>query len=365
MSADPPAPQRLESLDALRGFDMLWIVGGAEVLRAWAEASNWGPLQWAAGQTEHVAWNGFAFWDLIFPLFLFLAGVSLPFSIAARRARGESERALHLHALRRAALLVLLGLVYNGLLLFDFAHLRCASVLGRIGLAWLGAALIALHAGPRGRALWAAGLLLGYWAALVWFPVPGFGAGDLEPGATVTDWFDRRFLPGVLYRGDRDPEGLLGTVPAIATALLGVLAGDWLRRGDRSGERKALGLFGAGAAGLAFGWLWSRALPLNKNLWTSSFALWCAGWSALLLAAFYFAIDVRGWRRWAFPLQVIGVNSITIYMLARFVDFDALAGLALGQEPARLHPVLLAGGGLALEWLLLWWLWRRRIFLRV
>ena len=362
-----PAPQRLRSLDALRGFDMFWIVGGGALLGAWADSNDWAWLDWAASQTEHVEWHGFSFWDLVFPLFLFVAGVSLPLSFAKRRAEGATTAQLAWHSVRRGLVLVLLGLVYNGLLKFDFGTLRCASVLGRIGLAWMLAALIVLRtASSRARLAWIAALLLGYWAALEWIPVPGFGAGNLSPGATLTDWFDRQFLPGRLYRDVRDPEGLLGTIPAIATALLGALAGEWLRGDDVAPARRVLGLSLAAAACLALGAVWALAFPLNKNLWSSSFVLWTAGWSLALLAAFFLVIDVWKLQRWAVFFEVIGANAITIYVLQAFVDFDALAALLLSAKGAlKLHPALVAGGGLALKWLVLYVMYRARIFLRV
>lgn len=361
-----PAPHpRLRSLDALRGFDMFWIVGGAGMLGAWAGSNDWSWLDWAQAQTEHVEWHGFAFWDLIFPLFLFVAGVALPLSFDKRRAQGARDGELALHALRRGLALVLLGLVYNGALKFDFENLRYCSVLGRIGLAWMFAALIALRTSWRGQLAWAIALLLGYWAALSWIPVPGFGAGNLAPGASLTDWIDRTLLPGKLYRGVRDPEGLLATVPAIATALCGALAGRFLVS-PRAPLAKVTQLAFAGAALIALGAAWGLVFPLNKNLWTSSFAVWCAGWSTLLLAVVYLVIDVAGWRRGALFFEVIGANAILIYVLQAFVDFDALAQLLFERRGAlKLHPALIAGGGLALKWCLLYVFYRRRWFLRV
>jgi predicted acyltransferase len=358
---------RLRSLDALRGFDMLWIAGGGAMLQAWADSNDWAWLDAARAQTEHVEWNGFTFWDLIFPLFLFLAGVSLPLSLARRRAEGASDAELARHSLRRGLTLVLLGLIYSGLLKFDFATLRCASVLGRIGLAWMLAAWIVLATRTtRARVGWVVGILVGYWAALTLIPVPGFGAANLEPGTNLVDWFDQRFLPGRLYRDVRDPEGLLATIPAVATALCGALAGEWLQRRDLEPARRVSGL-AAGALGcLALGALWALVFPLNKNLWTSSFVLWCAGWSLSLLCVFHLVIDVWKFERGAFFLEVIGANAITIYVLQSFVDFDALAKLLLaGRGALKLHPALVAGGGLALKWTVLYALWRARIFLRV
>ncbi|MEE8468942.1 MAG: DUF5009 domain-containing protein [Planctomycetota bacterium] len=363
MASSPP---RLRSLDALRGFDMAWIVGGQKLLAGVAAASGWGWLKWMESQTHHPQWNGFTFWDLIFPLFLFLAGVSLPLSFAKRRQAGDGTATLALHALRRGLTLVALGVLYNGLLAFQFDELRYASVLGRIGLGWMFAAFIVLRCDVRGQIWWIVGILVGYWAALVLVPVPGSGAGFLAPGETLTDWVDRQLLPGRLYHGVRDPEGILSTVPAVATALAGALAGHWLARPDVAGGRKAAGLLQAGLGALALGGVWQLVLPLNKNLWTSSFVAWTAGWSLLALAAFYWVIDVRGWRAWSFPLVVVGTNAITIYLLERFVDFAAVTNILVGRAaPGALHPALLPAGTLALEWALLLWMYKRRIFLRV
>ena len=357
---------RLRSLDALRGFDMLWIVGGAAVLRCLAESPGGGLLTWMAGQTHHVEWNGFKAYDGIFPLFLFLAGVSMPLSFAARQRHGDTKARLTLHALRRGVTLVLLGGVYNGLLAFDWNNLRWASVLGRIGLAWMLAALLVLRLDcTRKLAYCTAGILLGYWAMVTLIPVPGQGAPSLEPGKNLVDWFDSRFMPGRLYKGNRDPEGLLATFPAIATCLSGVLAGRWLD-GLRPPGEKALRLAGAGALAVLLALLWSQVLPFNKNLWSSSFVVLNAGGGLLLLALFYWVIDVRGWQAWSFPLQVIGTNAITIYLLSSFIDFGGLGELLVGgQVPGRLHPAIGIGSGLMLKWLLLYALYKRRIFLKV
>ena len=210
---------------------------------------------------------------------------------------------------------------------------------------------------------WIVALLLGYWAAMKLIPVPGFGAGNLEPGKTLADYIDRALVPGRLYKVVRDPEGLFSTIPAVATASLGVLAGQWLRHSRRNGHIKAAALLAAGAGSLALGGLWSLSFPLNKNLWTSSFVLWTAGWSLLLLGLFYLVVDVWGWRRWAFPFVVIGVNAITIYVAQGFIDFNAVGRLVFGN--ARIHQALLPSAGLLAEWCFLYVLFRKRIFLRV
>jgi predicted acyltransferase len=184
----------------------------------------------------------------------------------------------------------------------------------------------------------------------------------LEPGRTLADHLDRLLLPGRLYRGDRDPEGLLSTVPAIGTALLGVLTGTWLR-GPQDGWRKVRGMVAAGALCLLLGWFWSLAFPWNKNLWTSSFVLWTGGWSLLLLAAAYLWIDVLGHHAGTTFFVVLGANAITIYLLEAFVRWDAVVALVL--DDAHLAPVVLALAGVGLRWLAMYALWRKRIFLRV
>jgi predicted acyltransferase len=354
--------ERIVSLDALRGFDMFLIVGGRELIVALANAFDVGALQWMSAQTEHVEWDGFLLWDLIFPLFLFLAGVSMPFSLAKRIEHGDSKARLRLHVIRRGLTLVFLGVVYNGLLTLDFENLRYASVLGRIGLAWMFAAIIFLGCGVRGQVAWLVGLLLAYWAALTLVPVPGVGPPSLEPGLTLADYVDRLLVPGRLHRGDRDPEGLFSTIPAISTALLGVMAGHVLRSGIPQ-TKKAARLFGGGLACLAVGWVWSQAFPLNKNLWSSSFVLWTGGYSLLLLGTFYFVIDVLGFKRWTFFFVVIGSNAITIYLLEAFVDWSAIVDVVL--RGARIHAVFVIAAAIALRWLVLFALHRRRIFLRV
>lgn len=381
----PPTPTgaatRLMSLDALRGFDMFWIIGGEDLLQAIAVLSGSQTFRTLAFRnTEHPEWNGFTFYDLIFPLFMFIAGVAIPYSFAAHFARGGSSSALHLRIIRRGLLLVLLGLVVNGILNFDFtlhfaedasghrqlvtdfSHVRFPSVLGRIGLAYLFAGLIALHARPRNQFLCAVGLLAGYWAALRYIPVPGFETGSLFPGENVGDFIDRHVLPGHLYKIVRDPEGLFSTIPAIATVLFGATAGHWLSRPGRGGLAKAGGLAVAGGVSLALGYLWNIDFPLNKNLWTSSFVLWTTGWSLLLLSLFYLVIDVWMVRGWALFFVVIGANAITIYVGQHIIDFDALAKVALSQH---MHPILRESGGLFLKWLFLFFLYRQRIFLRV
>lgn len=347
---------------------MFWIIGGGTIAREAAKVTDWPWLDWLAGELQHPEWHGFAFYDLIFPLFLFLAGASMPFSFDRRLARGDEKPQLIRHVIARGLLLVLLGMIYNGLLEFTWPDTRLPSVLGRIGLAYLFAGLIVLNTTWRGRLLWFIGLLVGYWAALKFVPVPGYGAGDLEPGHTLTDYIDRLLIPGKLYQQVRDPEGLAATIPAIGTALAGAMTGQFLKDSRRNGVVKTVLLAVAGAACLGLAHLWNPTFPINKNLWTSSFVLHCAGWSLVFLAAFYFVIDVLKLRRWALFFVVIGMNSIFIYMASRFIDFKYAATFFFGgalKHAGLYQPLLFAISVLLVAWLLLYFLYRKRIFFRV
>ncbi|WP_404421468.1 acyltransferase family protein [Nibricoccus sp. IMCC34717] len=369
VAAPGSAPRRVLSVDALRGFDMFWIMGLAGTLeaasRAWPGCLPHGFIE----QLDHVEWHGFRGFDLVFPLFLFLAGLSTAFSVVRRREQGEPLGRLHRSLAGRALALVALGLVYNGVLANGFTDLRCASVLARIGLAWYGAAVLALHLRRGGLCAALAGLLLGYWALLAWVPAPGFSAGDFSPEGSLPSWFDRQFLPGVLYGKVFDPEGILGIIPSIGTALLGVLTGLYLREGQATGA-KAWVLAGAGVAALTLGWTWGLVFPVNKALWTSSFVLVAGGWSFLLLAAFYWLVDVRGWVGWTYPFRVVGANSIAVYVGGAVLPFYEsvnrwfgwwLGGIQRAEARAFVLHLLV----FALVWVFAWFLYRQRWFLRV
>ncbi|HEV3258836.1 MAG TPA: DUF5009 domain-containing protein [Gemmataceae bacterium] len=365
-----PGTQRLVSVDALRGFDMFWIVGGDAVLKAWAHWAGWPPAKVVEDQLEHVPWAGFHFYDLIFPLFLFVVGVVLPFSLGKLRERGEPAAAIYWRIARRTLLLFALGLVYNNFLQLDFANLRIAGVLQRIALCYGIAAVIVLNTGVRGQALTAAALLLGYWALLATVAAPGSSAGNFSKEGNLPGYVDRHWLPGKIYQayyGFGDNEGILSTIPAVATALLGALAGHLLRSGLPA-WRKVVMLASAGAVSLAAGTAWGQVFPVIKNLWTSSFVLVAGGWSLLLLALFYGVIDGLRLRAWAFFFVVIGANAITIYLLPHFIDFEKAAQFFFGgvvKHSGSFGTVLAAISVVAVEWLLLLYLYRQRIFLRV
>ena len=374
METPAPKSERLLSLDALRGFDLFWIVGGHGILVALFKLTEWGWLGAIDAQLKHVDWNGFQAYDLIFPLFLFMAGVSTPYSLTRRLAEGARSEVIR-KVIQRGLILVLLGIIYNnGLQWKGLENMRLGSVLGRIGLAGMFAQLIFVFNYETPKRLWAwlAGILLGYWAMLSFGHAPGFAAGDLTMEGNFASYVDRLLLPGKLHKGIHDPEGLLAVLPAIGNALLGILAGLWLRRSaeEVSGDRKAAGLALAGIVLLAVGGLWSFVFPLNKNLWTSSFVLWTCGWSSLLLASFYWLIDVRGWARgFGAFFAVIGMNSVLIYMSGKFLNFDFtgqafFGGLARAFPPA-VASVILVTGIFAVKWLLFWFLKRQKIFLKV
>jgi predicted acyltransferase len=374
--------ERLTSIDALRGFDMFWIVGGdaaAQALCGW-----WGTpqAQKISDQFEHVDWEGFRFYDLIFPLFLFLVGVVLPFSLQKYMTGAHPKSHALQRTARRVVLLFLLGLIYNGLLQLQFDRLRVAGVLQRIAVCYGIAALIFLFTRVRTQLILFLAILVGYWAIMMYVPTPETrAAGDLTKETNLAGYLDRHYLPGgrtcCYHFGDN--EGLLSTIPAVATALLGVLAGQWLLS-DRSRWSKALGLAAMGLACLGTGFLWGRDFPIIKNLWTSTFVLVAGGWSLLLLALFYTVIDVLKFRAWAFFFIVIGVNAITIYMAKDIIPFDEIARYFLGERVRQdgiaqyrgiiqyvgtFGPAVVPIGTLVIEWLFLLHLYRNRIFLRV
>ena len=366
------ASQRLLSLDTLRGFDMLFIMGFAGLVaglcRLWPGAFS----DWLAAQMGHATWDGFFHHDTIFPLFLFIAGVSFPFSLAKQRTRGLTEKRITAKIIRRGLTLVLLGLVYNGLFQLHFDTLRIPSVLGRIGLAWMFAALIYTHAGCRLRIAAAVGLLALYSLVLQYVPAPDApGAGPLTLEGNIVGYVDRSIMPAHLYLDGFDPEGLLSTLPAIVTALLGMFTGAYVRRGGigANGARKAL-VMAAGAVLLAVAaTLWNLWQPVNKSLWNGAFVCAAGAYSLGLFALFYYLIDVRQWRRWTFFFKVIGVNSITIYLGQQIISFTHTSkfffGGLTGLFPPEAGAVVLSAGYIACCWLLLWFLDRQRIYLKV
>jgi predicted acyltransferase len=318
-------PKRLRSLDVLRGVTIAFMImvnntGGEG---AWKEM-------------RHADWNGFTATDLVFPTFLFVVGISIVFSIDARLRRGDSRATLVWHSARRAAVLFLLGILVNGFPQFHLAHLRFYGVLQRIAVCYLIVSLLYLW----DRRAWTkvallACLLVGYWVLLRWVPVPGAGLPGrdvpfLDKDQNIVAWLDRQLMPGHLYEDPpahnlRDPEGLLSDIPAIGTTLLGLLAGVWVT-GKRLARANTLGL-AIGAVGcLATGYFWSIWFPLNKKMWTSSYVLVAAGWSLLIFAFAYWAVEQRGWgksgwgKRLLWPWLVFGSNAIVVYIVSELLE---------------------------------------------
>lgn len=374
---------RLLSLDVLRGFDMFFIMGGASLVVALCAACGCAG-NWLSLQMQHEVWNGLTQHDTIFPLFLFIAGMSWPFSLAKRRAGGQSDRTIACGCLRRAAILFVLGLVYGGLL---DGTVRLGSVLGRIGVAWMVAAWLSLRIGFRGRLVMAFGLLVGYWALLAFVPAPdaasvalpagceAFGRGPFSPVGNLSGWLDRH-LPGVLggFPGVMDNQSVLGYIPATATAIFGMLTGEYVKTSSDSGDRKTVRMLVAAAVLIGLGLLvahgfgaWS--MPINKKLWSSSFTLVVGGYSVGLFAVFYWLVDVRRWWKRTLFFRVIGLNAITIYLLQRFVQIDQISKQLFGGlaslVPDGWTPVVLKTGYVAICWLFLLALHRKKVYLKV
>ena len=366
---------RLESLDALRGFDMFFICGGSALLVAIAnlfpDSHVW---QAIADNMEHVPWDGLRHHDTIFPLFLFIAGVSFPFSLERQREKGTSTPRIFLRIVRRGLTLVFLGLLYNGLLDFHWDTLRFCSVLSRIGLAWMfGAIIYTAVKDVRLVVAIVAVLLVGYWICNILLIAPGapVGADPLSKEWNIGCYIDRTILGAHCYRPEYDPEGLFSTLPAIGTALLGMLTGRFVRRDDAdiSPRRKALCMFLAGIGFALLGWAWGVVYPINKALWSSSFVCAVAGYSLIMFALFYFIIDVLKWRGWDFFFVVIGMNSITIYLAQRFALFEGISHklfdgtVRLFAEPYG--SVVEIVGYIAVWWLFLLFLYKKKVFLKV
>ena len=302
----PPKPERLLSLDVFRGIT---IAGMILVNNPGSWGAIYAPLQ-------HAEWHGWTPTDLIFPFFLFIVGVAITYSLGGKVERGDSERELVFAILKRSAILFALGLFLNGfpfLPLERITGIRIPGVLQRIALCFLFASLIFIKTKVRGQLIWTIALLALYWLLLRFIPVPGFGAGDYSMQGNLEGFIDVKLMSGHIWRPTYDPEGLLSTIPAIATTLCGVLTGQWLKS-PTTMEERTNGMLIFGIALLAVGKFWDLWFPINKSIWTSSYVIFTAGAALLFLGVSYWLIDIKQYRRWAKPFVIFGSNAILVFV---------------------------------------------------
>jgi predicted acyltransferase len=324
VAASGGSTPRLLSLDVFRGIT---IAGMVLVNNPGTWSAVYGPL-------EHAKWHGWTPTDLIFPFFVYIVGVAMTYSFGKQLARGAGRGELLLKSVKRSAVIFALSLAIGGFPMtsfpgYDLTHMRVVGVLQRIAIAYLISSAIYLYTrGWKARVGWVAAFLLGYWALMMLVPVPGVGAGVLEPGKNLSNWIDLQVLGIHNYKGTAtwDPEGLLSTMGAVGTCLLGSLVGTWIRA-ERSQLEKTVGLFVIGNVLLAAGLIWGGAFPINKQIWTSSYVLFTAGFGSVLLALCYWTADVKGWRWWTKPFVVFGMNALGLYVLSAFVTRLTLAPL--------------------------------------
>jgi predicted acyltransferase len=419
--------QRLMSVDALRGFDMFWIIGADSLVYALNRMSRSRPTAFLADQLEHAEWQGFHFYDLIFPLFVFIMGVSLVFSLTKSIERAGRTEALK-RVFRRGVLLFLVALFYSGGFTNPWPDMRLMGVLNRIALAYMAGGLLFCFFKPRALAGICAVILAGYWGLMSFAPIrdiqltrgniaalaekrgdtttaayfrnsdspnPSAVKGSVEwaavetmfydttqrvtgrfdKGLNLSDHIDFQYLLGRKYDTFFDPEGCLSTIPAVATCLLGMLAGFLLKDQRVPEQRKVMILVGGGVVAAALGWIWGAQFPVIKKIWTSSYVLVAGGYSAILLGVFYQVVDIWEARSWCQPFVWMGMNSITIYLTSNIIGgFRKLAGRLAGGDVRTFFDTHLARGagdmlisvvGLLLAFWFVYFLYRRKIFLRL
>jgi predicted acyltransferase len=409
-SAVPGKTQRLMSVDALRGFDMFWIIGADSLVYALDRMAN-GPDEKSRGfigflayELDHADWAGFHFYDLIFPLFLFIVGVSLVFSLG-KTIRQEGRAGAVKRIIRRSVLMFLVALFYSGGFANSWPDIRLMGVLNRIAICYGCAGIIFCFCNLRMMIGICASLLVGYWALLTFVPIRDiqlektalvqlaktrgvpfdpqrlfygtthYVTGHFEHGFNLSDHIDFQYLPGRKYDTYFDPEGFLSTLPAIGTCLLGVFAGLLLANSALQDAQKFIYLIMGGLMLVALGWAWSAQFPVVKKIWTSSFVFVAGGYSALLLGVFYWIVDIAKYRAWCQPFVWMGMNSITIYLIKNFLGggFGGLSKRFVGGDVRAFLESHLRGGGdlamavmgLVIAFWLVHFLYRRQIFLRL
>lgn len=372
-AAQSKKPKRLMSLDALRGFDMFWIIGADSLAMSLKKISPDGIVGAVADQLDHVPWEGFRFYDMIFPLFVFIIGISVVFSLGGK-LESHSRFSVSTQVFRRFLILYVLGLFYYGGISEGIEKIRLLGVLQRLAFCYLAAGLAFIWLRPRAIATVCGGLLVGYWALMTFVPVPGHGAGVFEEGKNLANYVDSQYLPLFKWNGDHDPEGMLSTLPAMGSCLLGLMAGLLLRHPGLEGGAKARILIVGGIASAVVGFLWGLQFPVIKNIWTSSFVLVAGGFSSMLMGLFYYVVDVRNHQTWCQPFVWIGMNSITIYLLTNLVSMDDIAKRLVGGPVAEsMNHHLARGAGellvsavaLGLCLAVVKFLYDRKIFLKI
>jgi predicted acyltransferase len=366
----PSETNRLVSLDVFRGITIAGMI----------LVNNPGTWEHVYGPLQHAAWHGWTPTDLVFPFFLFIVGVAIPLAFAKRVESGGSKRDLYLKIIKRTLIIFAIGLFLNGFPYFGLAEYRIPGVLQRIAVCYFFASIIFLNTKVRTQLAITIALLVGYWLMLKFIPAPGYAAGDLTKEGSLPSYIDRVVFGKHVWSQARvyDPEGLLSTIPAIATTLMGVLTGTWLRA-EKTRIEKAAGMFVVGAVCVAVGWAWNSFFPINKALWTSSYVLFTGGLALQFLALCYWLIDIKGYRRWAKPFEVFGMNAIALYvgagLMASLFGEIRVGATTLGtwiyqnlfaSWASPINASLAFAISFVMVWLLLMWiLYRRKIFLRI
>jgi predicted acyltransferase len=354
---------RFLSLDVLRGLDMFFLVGFAGIFKALPELSDNEVFSWLANQCEHPEWQGFTAWDLIFPMFIFIVGVAMPFSFSKRLKSDGGKKELFKHVLTRAIVLSVLGVILWQKPGGAHPYYGYYSVLYRIGFSYFFAAIIMMNTNIRGQIYWAFGLLIGHWLALRFIPVPGYGIGNFSQdgnvGAVISTAVANYISPNFKYVFS------VNLIPSISNALFGVLAGHWLIS-ENSGNRKVKGLLIAGLLFIIIGLIVHLDFPINKKLSTPSFTLLTCGISAFLLSVFFWIIDIKGYKKWTFFFVVVGANSIAIYVCNSLLNFNSVANVFMGGfDFGKAQALMIAITVAVVKWLFLYYLYRQKIYFKI
>jgi predicted acyltransferase len=369
------ATERLVSLDVFRGI----TIAGMVLVN---DPGSWEHIYWPL---EHAQWHGWTPTDLVFPFFLFIVGVAITLAFGSRVESGRSTRDLYLKVAKRSLIIFAIGLFLNAFPYFNFSELRIPGVLQRIAVCYFFASIIFLNTKLRAQIIITIALLAVYWLLLLIVPAPGFDAGDLSKEGSLPSFVDRVIFGKHVWAQAKvyDPEGVLSTIPALATTLIGVMTGHLLRT-KKSEYEKVAGMFVAGSICVAIGWAWNAFFPINKALWTSSYVLFTGGLALQFLGLCYWVIDIKGYRRWAKPFEVFGVNAIALYVgagiMADLLGLIKVTGPEGTKVPLQswiydnlfaswaspVNASLAFAIAFVLVWLgLMWILYRRKIFIKV